>query len=104
MIGLDRDSRFAIVEVKASVADFRADRKWRDYLPYCDAFYFAVPEGFPQALLPAACGVILADAYGAAMVRPGIELAMNKARRRHQLVRFALAAAVRLNRMCDPNS
>src|SRR5688572_25536858 len=42
VIGLDRDSRFVIVEIKTSVADFRADQKWREYLPYCDAFYFAV--------------------------------------------------------------
>jgi hypothetical protein len=103
VIGLDRDSRFVIVEIKTSVADFRADQKWREYLPYCDAFYFAVPEEFPRVLLPASCGLLVADAYGAAMLRPAVEMAMNKARRRHQLVRFALAAAVRLNRVYDPN-
>ena len=103
VIGLDRDSRFVIVEIKTSVADFRADQKWREYLPYCDAFYFAVPEGFPRVLLPVSCGLLIADAYGAAMVRPAVEMAMNKARRRHQLVRFALAASVRLNRVYDPN-
>ena len=36
-----------IVEIKCSVADFRADRKWPAYLEFCDAFYFAVPAGFP---------------------------------------------------------
>jgi hypothetical protein len=102
VIGLDRDSRFVIVEIKTTVADFRADQKWRDYLPYCDAFYFAVPDGFPHGLLPASCGVLVADAYGAAILRPGAEMAMNTSRRRHQLVRFALAASVRLNRMADP--
>lgn len=102
VIGLDRDSRFAIVEVKTSLADFRADQKWREYLPYCDTFYFAVPQGFPHALLPASCGVLIADAYGAAIARPGVEMAMNTTRRRHQLVRFALAASVRLNRIVDP--
>ena len=104
VIGLDRDSRFAIVEIKTSVADFRADQKWREYLPYCDLFYFAVPEGFPTVLLPTSCGLIIADAYTAAVVRPGIAMAMNASRRRHQLVRFALAAAVRLNRAYDPSA
>jgi hypothetical protein len=102
VIGLDRDSRFVIVEIKTSVADFRADQKWREYLPYCDAFYFAVPETFPQMLLPAACGVMVADAYDAAIVRPAVEMAISAGRRRHQLVRFALAASVRLNRVVDP--
>jgi hypothetical protein len=31
-------------EVKVSRADFVADRKWREYLPYCDRFYFVAPR------------------------------------------------------------
>ena len=37
-----------IVEVKSSLEDFRADQKWREYQPYCDAFYFAVAPEFPR--------------------------------------------------------
>ena len=34
-----------IVEVKSSKEDYRADTKWKDYLPYCSRFYFAAdPE------------------------------------------------------------
>lgn len=28
------------VEVKASEKDFQSDKKWKEYLPYCDKFYF----------------------------------------------------------------
>src|SRR5919202_1113935 len=41
-----------IVEIKSSVADFRADRKWPDYEDFCDRFYFAVPETVPFDILP----------------------------------------------------
>ena len=34
-------------EIKSSLEDFRTDRKWRDYLDYCDSFFFAVAEDFP---------------------------------------------------------
>ncbi|MBM3488026.1 MAG: MmcB family DNA repair protein [Alphaproteobacteria bacterium] len=95
-------SEFAIVEVKASVEDFRGDLKWPDYLPWCDAFYFAVPEGFPLALLPAEHGVIVADAYEAAIIRPSAAFALHAARRRSQLLRFALTASARLARLADP--
>jgi len=32
-------------EIKISRADFRQDRKWREYLQYCHLFYFVTPYG-----------------------------------------------------------
>ncbi len=100
--GLDRDSRFVVVEIKTSEADFRGDGKWPEYLPYCDRFYFAVPESFPLGLLPEAHGLMVADAFGAAIVRPAPETQMNAARRRVQTVRFARTAARRQRHADDP--
>ncbi|MGH6944864.1 MAG: MmcB family DNA repair protein [Geminicoccaceae bacterium] len=91
-----------IVEIKCSVADFRADRKWIEYLPYCDLFYFAVPDGFPLDLLPDDCGLMVADAYGAAIRRPAPRRAMNGSRRRALTLRLALTASQRLRRAIDP--
>lgn len=96
--GLDRQGRFLFVEVKSSLADFRADGKWADYLPYCDWFYFAVPPGFPQGELPAGHGLIVADAHDGAILRPAAETPVNAARRRAQTVRFGRQAADRLIR------
>ncbi len=64
-------ARSSIVEIKSSVADFRADRKWPEYRRGCDRFYFAVPEGFPHELIPEECGLIEADGFGAAILREG---------------------------------
>ena len=102
VIGLNDETEFVIVEIKSSVEDFRGDRKWREYLPYCERFYFAVPERFPERLLPGDCGVIVADAYGGAVRREASPIAVNAARRRRQVLRFALAAAGRLQRRIDP--
>ena len=38
---INRKFEALIVEVKSSVEDFRSDKKWRKYLPYCSRFYFA---------------------------------------------------------------
>lgn len=100
--GLRHDGRFAVVEVKSSAADFRADGKWPQYLPHCDAFYFAVDEDFPRRLLPAGCGVIVADAYGGAVVAEAAETPMNGTRRGAQVQRFARCAADRLRGLLDP--
>src|SRR4051812_792668 len=36
-----------IVEIKSSVADFRADQKWVDYRLHCDRLFFATTMDVP---------------------------------------------------------
>jgi len=104
VIGIDRAGAIVVAEVKSSIADFRADHKWQDYLEYCDRFYFAVGEEFPQALIPQACGLYVADAYGAALIRDTPPAAVPGARRRALLLRFATLAADRLRGFADPEA
>lgn len=101
VISLDSKGKFTIVEVKVSVADFRGDRKWQDYLPFCDAFFFAVPVNFPLDILPQDAGLITADAYGAAILNPAAEGDMNASRRKALTIRFARHAAGRLSGVMD---
>jgi hypothetical protein len=92
----------AAVEIKCSIADFKADEKWTEYLEYCDRYYFAVPEGFPVELLPADRGLIIADRFGAAIVRDSEHTPVVAARRKALLIRFARVAAERIARVADP--
>ena len=96
MAGCNARGAIVIVEIKSSVADFRGDKKWRCYLPYCDSFYFAVAADFPLQLLPQDSGLIVADSYGAEVIRPAPVMTMNGNRRRSLTLRFARAAADRL--------
>ena len=98
-MGIARDGKIAVVEVKSSVNDYRTDQKWQEYLEYCDFFYFAVPEGFPVEILPAEPGLMVADRFAGAILRPAPEVAMNGTRRRNVTLRFARAAADRLTRL-----
>lgn len=100
--GIDRAGRFIVVEVKSSIADFRADNKWQEYLDFCDLFYFAVDADFPKDILPGDCGLIVSDAYEAAIIRPAQENTMNGNRRRTQTLRFARTGANRLSGQNDP--
>lgn len=104
VIALAEDGRIAVVEVKSSEADFRADAKWRDYLDFCDAFYFAVPEGFPKHLIPEGCGLLVADGFGAELLREPEEGRVNPARRKSLITRFARMAGLRLQALTDPDS
>jgi hypothetical protein len=102
LVCLSARSEVVIVEVKSSIEDFRADRKWPDYLAWCDSFYFAVPEGFPLGLVPPECGLIVADGFGAAFLRPGPVAALAGARRRALILAIAVTASDRLRRLTDP--
>jgi hypothetical protein len=90
-----------IVEVKSSIADFRADDKWAHYRDFSDRLYFAVGHGFPQTLIPEDCGLMVADAFGAALLRDGSTTPLSAARRRALMLRFGRIAARRLQRCID---
>lgn len=93
--GLDPKGRLVIAEIKSCQADFDADDKWRDYLPFCDSFFFAVAEGFPRDILPDAEGLIIADGFGGAVVRAAVDRPLAPARRKAVILRFARQAAAR---------
>jgi len=99
---VNQDGEVLIVEVKSSPADFRADRKWRDYAACCDRLYFAISEQTPVDLMPLEAGLIVADPYGAEIVREAELRRMAPPSRRALLLRFALAAADRLHHLADP--
>ena len=85
LVGLGTDGEIVVVEIKSSVADFRADRKWLAYRRHCDRLFFATTLGVP----PEIAGLIVADGFGAAT-------------RRSMTLRFARAAALRLQVLGDP--
>ncbi len=84
-----------IVEVKSSLEDFRADQKWREYQPYCDAFYFAVAPEFPRAVLPEGPGLIVADGFGGAILTEAPLAPLAGGRRKALTLAFARLAASR---------
>jgi hypothetical protein len=102
LLALDRRGTITLVEIKSCRADFVADRKWQEYLDYCDRFYFAVAPGFPLELLPPDEGLILADRFAGEILREARLRCLSAARRRAMLIRFARASAGRLQALLDP--
>jgi hypothetical protein len=102
VVGLSGGGDIWIVEIKSSVADFRADAKWHAYREFCDHLFFAVPQAFPTEILPDDAGLMLADGFGAAIVRQPPEHRLAGARRKAMTLRFAHAAAGRLHQLVDP--
>lgn len=98
LMALDAKGQFTLIEIKSGAADFRTDQKWPEYADWADRFLFAVAPDFPQQILPEDEGLILADAFEAAILReakPRPPLA--PARRKALTLRFARIAARRLS-------
>ena len=107
MMAIDGKGCLTIVEIKVAKADLVGDCKWRDYLDYCDQFYWAVPAALARLLeeerfLPGEAGLIVADRYDAAVLREAAQRPLAPARRKAELLRFARRAARRLSAQIDP--
>jgi hypothetical protein len=102
VVAVASDGALLIVEIKSSVADFRADRKWRDYAAHCDRLYFAISDEVPREIMPLEAGLIVADRFGAEIIREADARPLAPSTRRAVLLRFAMAAADRLHRLADP--
>src|SRR6266403_182171 len=64
LVALGADGEVWIVEIKSSIADFRADQKWMDYRLHCDRLFFATTLEGPCEIFPKGTGLIIADAFG----------------------------------------
>lgn len=102
LVALGSGGEVWIVEIKSSLEDLRGDRKWPDYRAHCDRLFFATTRDVPPAAFPEAAGLIVADAFGALIVREAPDHRLAPASRRSMMLRFARTAAARLHALADP--
>ncbi len=102
ILALRPDGDFVCIEVKSGLRDFQTDQKWPEYRDFADALYFAVDTDFPQDVLPADTGLIVAAGLEADVLRDAPTHRLVGARRRALMQRFALLAAGRLAFVEDP--
>jgi hypothetical protein len=103
LVGIAGDGSITIVEIKSSIEDFRADGKWQDYCCHSDYFYFATGPHVPAEIFPQGIGLIIADLYGAEILRPSQCEKLPAATRKEMLVRIARIGALRLHDLEDPD-
>jgi hypothetical protein len=102
VIGLAPDGTLWIIEIKSSPEDFKADSKWPEYRDYCDRFSFAIPQSMEPDMMPDEAGLIVADQWGAEILRESSSHPLHATRRRAVLIAFGRAGAQRLHGLWDP--
>jgi hypothetical protein len=103
LVALDGRGEIWIVEIKSSVADFRADQKWMDYRLHCDRLFFATCQAVPCDIFPPDTGLIVADGFGGSFVCEAPEHRLPAATRKSMMLSFGRAAALRLQALADPH-
>ena len=96
---LSADGTIVGVEIKVALGDLKGDQKWPEYLEFCELFYFAIPPDFPDEFVPTGTGLIVADRYGGAIVRPSQRAVLHPSRRKAVTLNFARVAAERLSQI-----
>lgn len=91
-----------IVEIKSSPADYKSDSKWHEYMEYCDRYYFAIPPDMDAGLIDQRAGLIVADAWGAEVLREADEAPLVAARRKAVTLLIARTSTARLQAVNDP--
>ena len=102
LIGLNDGGEIWIVEIKSSPEDFRSDSKWPEYRDWCDRLFFAISTGMAPEIMPTEAGLIVADSWGADILRHAEASSLHAARRKALTLAFARAAALRLHGLYDP--
>ncbi len=102
LVAIGRGGEIWIVEIKSSVADFRADQKWMDYRMHCDRLFFATTIEVPCEIFPKDTGLIVADGFGGEIVCAAPEHRLPAPPRKAMTLRIAQCAALRLQSLIDP--
>lgn len=102
LVAMDGGGEIWIVEIKSSIADFRADQKWQDYRMHCDRLFFATTLDVPCDIFPKGTGLIVADSFGGQIMCEAPYHKLPAPTRKSMLLRFSQCAALRLQSLVDP--
>ncbi|HLA01516.1 MAG TPA: MmcB family DNA repair protein [Aestuariivirga sp.] len=91
-----------IVEIKSSIEDFRVDQKWPEYREFCDQFFFAIPQTLDPEIIPFEAGLIVADNWGAEILRQPAKTLLHASRRKALTLAIARVSSQRLHGLYDP--
>lgn len=103
LVALSRRGEIHIIEIKSSIEDFRTDTKWREYLPFCERFSFATHPDVPAEIFPHEAGFILADGFGAEIIREAPLRPLAAGTRKALTIQLARLASLRLSSLLDPD-
>tara|TARA_Y100000590_G_scaffold367596_1_gene427753 strand:- start:300 stop:767 length:468 start_codon:yes stop_codon:yes gene_type:complete len=102
IIALNLKKEIIIVEVKSNKTAIKLDKKWKNYLSYCNYFYFACNGNLKNISFSKNIGVIQENSKNVKIIKKSKYRNIPKNRKNNLIFKIALSAASKFHRLIDP--
>ena len=101
IIGINLKKEIVIVEVKSNKNGVKLDKKWKNYLNYCNYFYFACSEKI-NFNLSKDIGIIQNNSNKTQITKEPKYKKLPENKKNKLIFKIALSAASKFHRLIDP--
>ena len=102
IIAINLKKKIIIVEVKSNKKNLKYDKKWKNYLNYCNYFYFACNEKLKDFDFSENIGIIQNNSNNIKIVRKSKYKKLSENIKKKLIFKIALSAASKFHRLIDP--
>ena len=102
IIAINLKKKIIIVEVKSNKKSLKYDKKWKNYLNYCNYFYFACNDKLKDFNFSENIGVIQNNSNNIKIIRKSKYKKLSENKKNKLIFKIALSAASKFHRLIDP--
>jgi len=102
IIAINSKKKIIIVEVKSDKNGIKNDKKWKNYLNYCNYFYFACNDKLEDFNLSKNIGIIQNKANSTKIIKKSKYKKLQKNKINKLIFKIALSATSKFHRLIDP--
>ena len=102
IIAINLKKEIIIVEVKPSERAIKIDKKWFNYLNYCNYFYFACNDKLEDFNFSKNVGVIQNSSTKIKIIKTAKYKKISKEEKNNLIFKIALSASSKFHRLIDP--
>ena len=102
IIAINSKKKIIIVEVKSDKSGIKHDKKWKNYLNYCNYFYFACNDKLKDLNFSKYIGVIQNNSKSIKIIKKSKYKKLQKNKINKLIFKIALSATSKFHRLIDP--
>ena len=102
IIAINSKKEIIIVEVKSKKNEVKTDKKWKNYLNYCNYFYFACNDKLKNFNFSKNVGVIQKKSNSIKIIKKSKYKKISQKRKNILILKIALSATSKFHRLIDP--
>ena len=102
IIAINSEKKIIIVEVKSNKNGIKNDKKWKNYLNYCNYFYFACNGKLKDLNFSKNIGIIQNTSSNIKIIKKSKYKKLSQNKKNKLIFKIALSATSKFHRLIDP--